>query len=85
MLVDVTCRLLLLLKSLFPSLVLTALMVAAILAVMKPIASPLLRLAAGIPAGIAVYIGLAILTGAQPYKLMLSLARPYWKGLARKK
>lgn len=74
-----------LLKSLFPSLVLTALMVAAILAVMQPIASPLLRLAAGIPAGIAVYIGLAVLTGAQPYKLMLSLARPYWQGLARKK
>lgn len=74
-----------LLKSLFPALALTALMVAAILAVMQPFSSLLLQLTLGTATGILVYFGLAALTGAQPYKLMLSLARPYWDRLTRKK
>lgn len=73
-----------LLQSIFPAFVFTAVMVAAILALMQAISSDWLQLIAGTLCGGIVYFGLAILTGAQPYKLMLSLARPYWKKLTRK-
>lgn len=73
-----------LLKSIFPAFVFTAVMVAAILALMQAISSDWLQLIAGTLCGGIVYFGLAIVTGAQPYQLLLSLARPYWKKLTRK-
>ena len=73
-----------LLKSIFPAFVFTAVMVAAILALTQAISSDWLQLIAGTLCGGIVYFGLAIVTGAQPYQLLLSLARPYWKKLTRK-